>query len=295
MKCEFTIDQEAYSYELEGDFFWGKDKVLFEEENSLIQYCDWRSQGYSILSFDYSEPVSVYDSQPEGTEKKAVEENLLTALYVAVTAAMRRIIGELGIELPADFVPEHYHRYISNDALHQQVIRQTRWLTRKDIDIDWDRIEGLISAFLRTPVGFENPLLAEEIIILRISRPRSLDINPLHRDGYLDLWQHVINLWIPIAGCNARSSLPLLPGSHLWSEKHILRTASQGAAINGLTYHVPGIAKANRPLDLIRPRLQSGQALLFTPFLIHGSALNLNEDTTRFSLELRLCDKRKQP
>ena len=37
---------------------------------------------------------------------------------------------------------------------------------------------------------------------------------------------------------------------------------------------------------MIRPNPKLGEALIFTPFLIHGAAVN-NSDLTRISLELR--------
>ena len=65
---------------------------------------------------------------------------------------------------------------------------------------------------LNKNLTFRNPKLRKEIIILRLNRPKSLDINPPHRDGYLKIWRNVINLWIPISGCGSLSSLPLIPG-----------------------------------------------------------------------------------
>ena len=44
---------------------------------------------------------------------------------------------------------------------------------------------------------------------------------------------------------------------------------------------------------MIRPNPNIGQVLAFTPFLIHGCAINWNDNITRFSLELRLFDKSK--
>lgn len=274
MKFAFTIDGIPYSYDLEGNFFWGKDNILFCKEGNLIEKCIWKDKGYEILSF--------------------TDILLKKTLQHEVKRIIQAIFAELEIETPVTFQIEDYHQYIHTQELHQKVIQKTRWLTRSDFHIDWHILCQEVSNFLQQPVGFDNPLLKDEIIILRISRPGSLDINPLHRDGYLDLWENVINLWLPIAGCNKYSSLPVLPGSHLWNEKDILRTENKGASINGLTYHVPAIVKANYPLDMIRPNPQPGEALVFTPYLIHGSALNLNSNQTRFSLELRLSDQRKK-
>jgi len=132
---------------------------------------------------------------------------------------------------------------------------------------------------------------AKEIVQLRISRPHSLDINPLHRDGYLDFYKHTLNIWIPIVGCNEGSSLPLLPGSHLWNEKDVFRTDIRTAKIDGLVYSVPAIVKSNHGLTAIRPNPAFGEMLVFSPYLIHGAAINKNENMTRMSFELRLFDE----
>ena len=80
----------------------------------------------------------------------------------------------------------------------------------------------------------------------------------------------------------------MLPGSHLLPENEILRTESKGAKINGNTYYVPCILKTGAgDLKMIRPNPSEGEALLFSPFLIHGAAVNRSEHT-RVSMELRL-------
>ncbi|RKE98110.1 hypothetical protein [Ichthyenterobacterium magnum] len=38
---------------------------------------------------------------------------------------------------------------------------------------------------------------------------------------------------------------------------------------------------------MVRPNPKKGEASIFTPFLIHGAAVNKNKDITRVSLELR--------
>ena len=42
---------------------------------------------------------------------------------------------------------------------------------------------------------------------------------------------------------------------------------------------------------MIRPNPQNTEALIFTPFLIHGAAVNKNIDITRIALELRFDKK----
>ena len=77
-------------------------------------------------------------------------------------------------------------------------------------------------------------------------------------------------------------------GSHLIPENDILRTESKGAKINGNVYYVPCILETKTgAITMERPNPKAGEALLFTPYLIHGAADNQTKDTTRVSLELR--------
>lgn len=271
MECTVHIDGQPLSFSLEGNFFWGKDEILHNPQETVIKNTSWKNVGYSIL-------------------------NLLTNdEYLQLVNSMERTIKNLFNEFSVaykqdDFKLIDYHKYVDSN-LHQKIISNTRFLTYSDLNIDLKNILGRISNQIGCEVCAENPLLDKEIVILRISRPKTLDINPAHRDGYLDIWKNTLNLWLPITGCNKNSSLPVIPESHLWNEKDILRTSSKGASIHGLAYRVPGIAKTNYGLKMIRPNPELGQVLVFTPFLIHGCAVNWNEDTTRFSLELRLFNK----
>jgi hypothetical protein len=272
MKCEIIIDNKPFSFEVEGDFFWGKDEVLFKKEGSIIEHTEWHEQGFNLLN--------------------AISDEHQKDFVNTISEIIKKIFIEIGIKFDEkNFDLQDYHKY-TNDKTHNEVIQKTRFLKYSDFPAGFfDNIAKKVSENLKKEVSFNNPLLEKEIVILRISRPNSLDINPPHRDGYLDIWKDILNLWIPISGCNENSSLPLIPKSHLWNEKDIMRTSSKGASINGLTYHVPAIVKSNNGLGMIRPNPQKNEILIFSPFLLHGAAINLNNNTTRMSLELRLCKK----
>ncbi|HNP23914.1 MAG TPA: phytanoyl-CoA dioxygenase family protein [Panacibacter sp.] len=268
MLCTFTIDDEPFEVEVTGDFFPGEDKVLFSEKGSVIEDCEWTKSGFTTV------PIA---------NDKAFQD-----LKDNIWSILLSILKGNNIPVDEHFSLEHYHRYVTTAAWHQSVIEKTRFLRFSDFHIDMDHLMEQFSGAVGKPLQRTNPLLPEEIIIMRISRPDSLDINPFHRDGYLDIWEKVLNVWIPVAGCNSASSLPVLPGSHYWNEKDIIRTAARGASINGLNYNVPAIVSYKDGLHARRPNPKYGEALLFTPFLIHGAALNRQPDTTRVSLELRL-------
>ena len=119
-----------------------------------------------------------------------------------------------------------------------------------------------------------------------------MDINPPHKDSYIPAYQDVINLWIPITGCNYKSSLPIYPGSHLFNENQIFRTDLRGAIVNNNIYNVPCILKTSHgKIKMIRPNPKLKDILLFTPHLIHGAAFN-RSNQTRIALELRLPRKK---
>lgn len=268
-KCELYIDEESFSFDVEGDFFWGEDEVLFEEKGNVISNVDWVYRGYSV--------VPIFSMEEFDSLKNSIQNNLL------------RAFSENGIAIDKNqFSLGKYHEFIADDAMHNKIISITRNLEVTDFDLDLDVIAQRFGTILRQKLSTFVPELGKSHVQIRISRPNSLDINPPHKDGYLSYWKNIVNVWIPIVGCNEKSSLPVLSGSHLINEKEIFRTQSKGAQINGNTYYVPCILKAgNKEMKMIRPNPQPTEALIFTPFLIHGAAVNGNTDLTRISLELR--------
>lgn len=191
-----------------------------------------------------------------------------------------------------DFDLEKYHKYASKNDIHLKVIDYTRNLTNKDFDLDFSILEQKFSSAINTSLSSEISEFGRSHIQIRLNRPGSLDFNPPHRDSYLSYYKNILNIWIPIVGCNENSSLPIVPKSHLLAERDIERTKAKGATINGNTYYVPCISKTiNGSLEMIRPNPKQGQSLIFTPFLIHGAAFNGNKDQTRVALELRFEKK----
>lgn len=268
MQCSLYIDNEPFQFTVEGEFSWGEPKLLFKEEDNVISKVSWSREGYGV--------VHAFEDDEFMAFRESVRKNILSA------------IEKNGISVDSEaFRLEDYHNVVTSDEDHINVINITRNLTNEDFDFD---IDALADRFGKE-LGYELTSWVEELrkshIQIRISRPSTLDINPPHRDGYLSYWEDIVNVWVPIAGCNERTSLPVAPGSHLVPEDEILRTESKGASINGNTYFVPCILKTKAgDLHMIRPNPKEGEALLFSPFLIHGSAVN-RSDVTRVSIELR--------
>ena len=266
--CTLFLDNEPFQFSVEGNFFWGEDEVLFEMNDSVISKVAWKDDGYKVVD--------------------AFKGNEFEALQQSITKNIIKAFEIHNIAYPENFRLQDYHKVITTDENHLKIIDITRNLTNEDFDFDIDMLADRFGNML----GYQLTSFVEELqkshIQIRINRPSSLDINPPHRDGYLSYWKDVVNVWIPIEGCTPKTSLPVLPGSHLLPENEILRTESKGAKINGNTYYVPCILKTGAgDLKMIRPNPSEGEALLFSPFLIHGAAVNRSEHT-RVSMELRL-------
>ncbi|WP_282040641.1 phytanoyl-CoA dioxygenase family protein [Winogradskyella flava] len=267
--CYLHIDHEPFQFKVEGNFFWGKQVLLYEKENNILSKVNWESEGYKC--------VNAFENNEFENLKQSIKHVIIGALK-----ANDILVDE------STFSLANYHEYVTDDELHNKIINITRNLEVSDFDFDIDILAKRFGKIL----GYRLTSWVEELqkshIQIRISRPDSLDINPPHRDGYLSYWEDIVNVWLPIEGCNNKSSLPVLPGSHLLPENEILRTESKGAKINGNIYYVPCILETKSGvMQMIRPNPKEGEALLFTPFLIHGSAINQNKHITRISLELR--------
>ncbi len=267
--CKIFIDDKLYEFEVKGDFFWGEDKLLFNVKDSVISKMIWRDKGYGI--------VNTFIKDEFFKLKSSVKDNIIKAIELSNIDFNK-----------STFTLDKYHEIVDTDLKHNKVIDVTRNLENTDFDFDIEVLAKRVGNIL----GYKLTSWVEELqkshIQIRISRPNSLDINPPHRDGYLSFWEDIINVWIPIEGCNENSSLPVFSGSHLINESDILRTKSKGAEINGNVYNVPCIIETkDEDIKMVRPNPKEGEILIFTPFLIHGAGVNKNKNITRVSLELR--------
>jgi len=273
--CSLFIDNEPFDFKVEGDFFWGNSELLYPLKDNVLSKMNWEKQGFKVVkAFEEHEFLKLKGSI------KSIIESALIANNIAVETSTFKL--------------KEYHKYVTDKELHNKIINITRNLEVSDFDFDIELLAKRFGSIL----GYELTSWVEELqkshIQIRISRPNSLDINPPHRDGYLSFWEDIINVWLPIEGCNEKSSLPVMEGSHLLPEDEILRTESKGAKINGNVYNVPCILETKAgSIKMIRPNPNEGEALIFTPFLIHGAAVNQNEDITRISLELRFPKVKK--
>lgn len=194
------------------------------------------------------------------------------------------------------FTLENYHHFIRKEIDHLNVVKITRDLFPEDFSFSSDILISRIGKLVNLNLTDIDPDTNERThIIIRINRPQSEDFNPPHKDIYEGYDQQkrlpkMINVWIPICGVTSLSTIALVPKSHLINENKILRSFI-GGKINKKEFRVRNILSWDGEKKLRRIYVPTGSALLFTPHLIHGLALNNQENTTRVSLEYRLYKK----
>ncbi|WP_341225263.1 phytanoyl-CoA dioxygenase family protein [uncultured Arcticibacterium sp.] len=272
---EYQINGNNYTVSIEGSpiLQFGEDEVLSKVDSDITFGQPWYDEGF--------------------TEVDLLNENEFSDLKTGLITSIEDIIKkELSI-VPENFNLENYHYFVKDDASHFKIVSKTRDLFEEDFKFP---ITQLISR-LGDKLGFNltdvDPSNKKKLhIIVRINRPQSNDYNPPHKDIYegVDSDSNIpqfVNFWIPIAGVTNKSSLPLAPKSHKINEKLINRTFD-GGMMEGNKYRVRMIKSWGGDNSFIRSNVQSGQVLIFSSHLIHGLAINNEEDKTRVALEFRL-------
>ncbi|HEX8426079.1 phytanoyl-CoA dioxygenase family protein [Hymenobacter sp.] len=262
-----SVNQRLVTYQIEGESNPGENRVLLATSVDLTAGTPWADAGYVVAPF------------LGPTEQQQLQEGLAELVREALRAA--------GLPVAPDFPVSDYHRVIGDDQVrHLAVVNTTKEYLVDRLPVPASLLETRIGELCGRPVQAHNPFDDARIFHLRIVRPGRSDNNPLHRDVWLPDYDNCVNIYVPVAGSTADSSLCLIPGSHWWPESQTERTHG-GAVYNGITYTVPGVKGAPQPLQLIRPNPGPGEVLLFSPYLLHGGAVNLNPDATRISLEMR--------
>lgn len=267
---EYIVNNRLIHYEAEGEKAWGADDVLLHHALDLTEQTSWSDEGFTIA--------------------KLFENNTYDQFIQATRILLLNLWRDAGLPVEDDFQISNYHSLISHYTNHLKAIEKTKQLSTRDFPIPITQIEERISSICHVPLIAKNPFDNQTIFHFRIIRPSQYDNNPLHRDVWLEDYDNCINLYIPIAGSNSQSSLILIPGSHQWPESRIERTIS-GAVINGVKFNVPAVTSISGDYHIQRPSPTDNHVLIFSPYLIHGGAVNLNTDITRISIELRLWRK----
>ena len=261
------LDQHEVEYHIEGAAGPGAAVTLLATDTDLTAGTPWAAAGYVVAPW------------LTAAENSTLRDGLAELVRAAVRAA--------GPDIPADWPVTAYHALVGHDAaLHLAIVDQTKSYPLAALPVPVARLEAWVSALCGRTVRVYNPATTKAEFHLRLVRPHRSDNNPLHRDAWLDRLRNGLNIYFPVAGSTARSSLALLPGSHWWAEDQTSRTHA-GAVYNGTQYSVPALVDSAQPLHLLRPNPGPDEVLLFSPYLLHGGAVNLNDDETRISLEMR--------
>ena len=261
------LNPHNVEYRIEGPAAPGAAEVLLAADTDLTAGTHWAGAGYVVAPW----------------LTPADNATLRHGLAELVRGALRNV----GLEVAADWPVTAYHHLIDdNTDLHLAVVRQTGRYPLEALPLPATLLEARVSALCGRAVRSHNPAIGEAQFHLRLVRPQRSDNNPLHRDAWLERLRNGVNIYFPVAGSTANSSLVLVPGSHWWPENQTTRTLA-GAVYNGAQYSVPAVVSAVAPLQLLRPNPGPNEVLLFSPYLLHGGAVNLNDDETRISLEMR--------
>lgn len=272
MKQRYRVGESDIDVDLgsESEFSTGKAVHLSTKESDLTFSQEWYAKGFHVESLFNAQEFSSLKTGVENTAKSLLESS--------------------GAHVQG-FSLEKYHQFV-DEKLHFEVVSRTRDMFPQDFSFDCESVYQRLGEMLGFPLGDVGPGGKKMHIIVRINRPFSGDFNPVHKDVYEaydgrgEIPQFV-NFWIPICGVSTASSLPVAKGSHLLSEEAIVRT-SAGSTINGKSYRVNSIVSWDGSSELERPEVPYQSVLVFSPHLIHGLAINQQEDITRVSLEFRL-------
>ncbi len=265
---EYTINNRKINVRIDGETAHGEEIILLHKDDNLIKETIWANEGFTISGF--------------------LDELENEKLLNGIRKLLSIILGSLNIHLPENFNPEKLHEMPGLDEeLYSRLMQKTSFFPTNILPVDAKVFTDRLSEICHAPLTIKNPFTQLELFHIRIVRPNSNDNNPLHRDVWLDRLRNAVNIYLPLFGSNELSSLCIVPESHLWMESEIERTA-EGALVNGKPFTVPAVTGSKRKMDFFRPDPKNGEVLVFSPYLIHGGAMNFNPDQTRMSLEMRL-------
>ncbi len=271
MRHELVVKVDGASIPLtvDGEALRGPNTTLIGEGDDLTGDQPWADAGFTVLSF--------------------LTDDVLSELQNTVLDVVKSAIQAVGSDPGPNFDPADYAAVVEDQATHMSVVEMARANFQKNLSDDvLDQIDRHVSGGLNFEVESRNPTTDRPRCQLRIARPGRPDFNPPHKDAWIEHLRNGLNLYAPLFGSNERTSLALVPGSHLWAENAISRTRS-GAIVNGLKFNVPSVVE---DLEMVRPNPPPKHAMLFSPYIIHGLGVNLDVKQTRFSLEMRFWRKR---
>lgn len=260
-KVNYNIDGKIKEFFIEGNTICGEPFVLLSKDDNLLQKTSFKDTGFTIVPF-------------------RISDDIIPQIQAYIYKKTNILVEDL----------EKYHQYLDEKEHLELISSLYNGLNFNDFGFLKRELIEAVSSTLKIPVTTKghgiSKVVTGDSFQLRIVRPLSNDNNPFHRDVWLNRLRNCINIYLPLVGSNKNTSLPLVPGSHLWKESEIERTTN-GAMVNGSTYTVPAVTESSHNMTAIRPDPKPGEMLLFSPYLIHGGASNLTSEITRVSIECR--------
>ena len=267
---QYRLDGDIVQLDMSGRVESGRHHCLLDQDDNLAAGCGWEQAGYTV--------------------DRMLSEQDFTSLSMGVKRLVMDALTDAGVTLDeSTFRLEEYHTLCTDQTVHLSVIDFLRSrASLKNLPIDPSILDQKVSQICGKRVSSKvSSVVASGYFFIRIVRPAPcVDNNPPHKDAWLDRLRHALNLYLPIAGSNQNSSLSLVEGSHYWLESRVARTSS-GATVNGVRFSVPAAVSLDGELNMFRPDVAPRQGLIFSPYLIHGGAVNRDPDKTRVSLEMR--------
>ncbi len=249
---------------LENSSCWGANELAMRKDQNLLYSLSWDNQGFIIENFLNPEEYAEFIKN--------------VGIFFSET------LSELKVSVSPTFNFSEYHKIAGEH--HLDFINKIKHLDSKNFPIDKSIIEKRISDIMGFNVTNFNPTTKESVFHFRVIRPNFSDNNPIHRDTWHWEYKDNINIYVGLFGSDERTSLPIIPGSHHWNESKVKRTES-GALINGIQYVVPATTEVSEEHSIIRPNPAENEVMIFSPYLLHGGAINESENHTRISLEMR--------
>jgi hypothetical protein len=264
----FNVNDRNYNFDVKSKNFKRREnECIFDD--TLFKNQEFLKEGYIIRPFP---------------------KDYFNAIKESITKYVAGLIGN-----PEHFTLETYHEYV-NDTKHKEVINTFRggFIGAGGIHLDYlgipyEKFDEYINQTIKSSnlsCHYKRYGLSVKHFWIRIVRPNSKDNNPPHKDAHLKRMRKNINIYLPLAGSNMNSSLPIIPRSHLELESEYIVSDSP-SIIEGRRFSVPAVVHRNKGLNMITPNPKTSEILIFTPYLIHGGGVNSNKKTTRVSLEMR--------
>lgn len=187
---------------------------------------------------------------------------------------------------------ENYHKIVDDNA-HEEVQWELCNYFRKNKFCYYIALEqiNLFRQFLGTD------LLVQKDPFLRIARPfKNNDNIGFHRDTIYGQSPYEVSILIPLTDLNKKECLKYMPFSHIKPDKEFkFLKNSKSNVLKGSKKHKLGFPYSPKIPDIKlskfdSPPLKFGQAVIFSPSIVHGQTINEGKKT-RFSFDFRVVNK----